>query len=124
MSHGGILRLSALSITAAWVIWFVVWAITSLKTKPVVCRESVGSRLSYTLPIIASVLLLLLAKASRLGSALIAAGPAFTWLYVRFIRLYPGVVWIGSPLVIIGMLITFWARFYLAGNWSGSVTLK
>jgi hypothetical protein len=65
MSHGGILRLSVLSITAAWVIWFVVWAITSLKAKPVVYRESVGSRLSYTLPIIASVLLLLLAKASR-----------------------------------------------------------
>jgi protein-S-isoprenylcysteine O-methyltransferase Ste14 len=124
MSHGGILRLSALSITAAWVIWFVVWAITSLRAKPVVYRESVGSRLSYTLPIIASVLLLLLAKASRLGSVLIAAGPAFTWLYVRFIRLYPGAVWIGSPLVIVGVLITFWARFYLAGNWSGSVTLK
>lgn len=124
MLYWEILRWSGLGIAAAWVIWVVVWIAASLRTKPVVHRESAGSRLSYTLPIVASVILLLLGKRTHLGAALAAAGPSVDWLYVRFVRLYPGVVWIGAPLVFAGLIVAFWARFHLAGNWSGSVTLK
>jgi protein-S-isoprenylcysteine O-methyltransferase Ste14 len=111
-------------IVIAWVLWVGVWTAASLWNKPVVHRESVGSRLSYFLPIAVSVVLLLLGKRTHLGAALAAAGPSFGWLYVRFIRLYPGVVWLGAPLVFAGVIVALWARLYLAGNWSGSVTLK
>lgn len=124
MDRGEILRLAALSISIAWLVWAVVWLVTSFKTKRAVYEESLGSRLCYILPIMVSVFLLLVAKASRLGGMFIAAGPPLDWLYIRFIRIFPGVVWIGAPLAIAGILITFWARFHLADNWSASVTLK
>jgi len=111
------------SIGAIWLLWLLVWLVTSLKTKPVVRRESLGSRLTYLVLLVTSMALLLLAKRSHLGAALVAE-PATSWLYVRFIRLYLGLVWIGAPLVLAGTLFAIWARLHLGGNWSGSVTLK
>jgi Phospholipid methyltransferase len=110
-------------ITAMWVLWLVVWLIASSRTKPVVRREGIGSRVSYIVLLVASMILLLLAKRTHLGAAL-AADPGTSWLYTRFIRFYPGVVWIGAPLVLAGTLFAIWARLHLGGNWSGSVTLK
>jgi protein-S-isoprenylcysteine O-methyltransferase Ste14 len=114
---------AAWGITVIWVLWVAVWIIASLKTKPVVRRESAVSRVSYIVLLFASMILLLLGKRTHLGAAL-ATGPATAWLYARFIRLYPGVVWIGAPLVLAGTLFAIWARLHLGGNWSGSVTLK
>jgi len=124
MAHWQIMVWCGRGIAVAWVFWVVVWTAASLGNKPVAQRESVGSRLSYFLPIALSVALLLLGKRTRLGSALAAASSSLGWLYGRFIRLYPGLVWIGAPLVFAGLIVALWARFYLAGNWSGSVTLK
>ncbi|MGB6452066.1 MAG: isoprenylcysteine carboxylmethyltransferase family protein [Steroidobacteraceae bacterium] len=124
MLRSEILRGTSAGIAVVWVIWIAVWIIASLRTKPVVQQESLGSRLSYLLLIAPSVILLLLAKRTHLGAALSAPGAPSAWLYVRFIRRYPGVVWIGAPLVLAGVLVALWARLHLAGNWSASVTLK
>ena len=62
------------------------------------------------------------ANPDRFGIA--RAGPPLSWLFARFIPFYPGVVWIGAPLVLAGTLFAFWARFRLAGNWSSGVVLK
>jgi protein-S-isoprenylcysteine O-methyltransferase Ste14 len=124
MLHWEILRWAGRGIFVAWLLWGVVWLIMALRTKPVLRYETVGSRAGYILPILASMVLLLLAKRTHLGAALLAAGPPVSWLFARFIAFYPGVVWVGAPLVLVGTLFAFWARFRLAGNWSASVALK
>lgn len=124
MLHQEILWWCGRIVTAAWVIWLLVWAIASARTKRVAQRESISSRVSYLVPMWLSAILLLLAKRSHVGASLAGAGEPLSWLYLRFVPFYAGVVWMGTPLVVSGVLIAFWARFHLAGNWSGSVTIK
>ena len=124
MFYWEILRWAARSIFICWLLWIFVWVIAALRTKPVLHQESTGSRAFYLLPIVASMILLLLAKRTQIGSALFAAGPPLSWLFARFIPFYSGVVWIGAPLMLAGTLLAFWARFHLAGNWSSGVVLK
>jgi protein-S-isoprenylcysteine O-methyltransferase Ste14 len=119
-----LLQWAGRGIAVCWILWAIVWIAASLGTKPAVRRERGRSRASYLLALAASVILLLIGRATHPGAALIAAGPPTSWLYVRFIRLYPGVVRIGAPLVLAGILTAFWARFHLGGNWSGEVTVK
>ncbi len=122
--HWKVLHAVGVGIVVAWVLWFAVWVAASLRTKPVVHRETAGSRAYYASLIVASMILLLLAKSTRVGAAILASGPPASWLYLRFIPFYPGVVWVGGPLVLAGMVVAFWARFHLGANWSGAVTLK
>jgi protein-S-isoprenylcysteine O-methyltransferase Ste14 len=119
-----LLRWAGRCITALWLLWIFIWIVAGLRTKPVVQRQSVGSRVLDRMLILAAVILLLLGKGSRPGRFFLSAVPAASWLYDRFVRLYPGVVLIGAPLVLIGLGIAVWARFYLGGNWSRSVTFK
>ena len=111
-------------IALCWAAWFIIWLIAGVRTKPTVRRESITSRLGYLSAIAASALLLLLGRRTPLGTAIDASGPPAAWLYVRFVRLYVGAVWIGAPLVLAGLLLALWARLHLADNWSGTVTLK
>jgi protein-S-isoprenylcysteine O-methyltransferase Ste14 len=122
--HWELLRWARRSIPIAWLLWGVVWAVLALWAKPAVRSEGLGSRLAFTLPVALSMLLLLLAKRSHPGMALLASGPPWSWLFSRFIRFYPGVVWVGAPLMLLGTAFAFAARFKLAGNWSASVALK
>lgn len=124
MLHGEIVSWVRGGIAVAWTLWLAVWVAASARTKPVVHRESASSRIFYLSLILASIILLLLAKATRLGTIIIASGAPASWLYTRFIPYYPGVVWVGGPLVLVGMVFAVWARLHLGGNWSGSVTLK
>lgn len=124
MFHSEILRWAGRSIFICWILWILVWVIAALRTKPALRHASTGSRVCYFLPIVASIILLLLAKRTHIGSALLAAGPPLSWLLARFIPFFPGVVWIGAPLVLAGTLFAFWARFHLAGNWSSGVVLR
>jgi protein-S-isoprenylcysteine O-methyltransferase Ste14 len=119
-----LLRWAGRCITALWLLWIFIWIVAGLRTKPVVQRPGIGSRVLDRVLIFAAVILLTLGKKTRLGRQFLQAAPAASWLYHRFIRLYPGVVLIGAPLVLIGLGIAVWARFYLGGNWSGSVTFK
>ncbi|HTW71050.1 MAG TPA: isoprenylcysteine carboxylmethyltransferase family protein [Acetobacteraceae bacterium] len=122
--HWELLRWAGRSIPVAWLLWVVVWVVLALRAKPAVRREGVRSRLAFSLPVALSMLLLLLAKRTHVGMALQASGPPWSWLFLRFIRFYPGVVWVGAPLMLLGTALAFWARFELAGNWSASVALK
>ena len=122
--HWEVLRWAGRSIAVVWLLWGVVWVVLALRAKPTVRSEGVGSRLTFTLPIVLSMLLLLLSKRTHLGIALQGSGPPWSWLFLRFIRFYPGVVCIGAPLTLLGAAIAFWARFTLGGNWSASVALK
>jgi len=111
-------------ILLCWLAWAVIWFVAGLRTKPVLRRERVAARAVHISLLVISALLLLAARRNHLGVALRELGPVGAWLYSRFIPLRIGAVWLGAPLVLMGVLIAVWARFYLGGNWSGTITLK
>jgi protein-S-isoprenylcysteine O-methyltransferase Ste14 len=95
-----------------WLLWLAVWMISAVRTKQVVRAESVGSRLSHLIPL-------------GLGAALLTfrrfGGP---WLAMRVYAQTVWSFWSGAALVALGLGFAVWARLHLAGNWSGTVTLK
>jgi protein-S-isoprenylcysteine O-methyltransferase Ste14 len=99
-------------IPTLWLLWLIVWMVSGIRTKPAVRTESVASRLSHSIPLV-------------LGAALLTfrrfAGPWLaTYLYAQTRTTF----WIGAALVAVGLGVAIWARVHLAGNWSGTVTLK
>ena len=95
-----------------WWGWGLYWMLSAIRNKATQRRESLASRLAHVLPL-------------ALGGVLIAwpqAPPsALAW------RLWPPSLaahWIGVALVIAGLAFAIWARVYLGGNWSGTVTVK
>ncbi|HTW75985.1 MAG TPA: isoprenylcysteine carboxylmethyltransferase family protein [Steroidobacteraceae bacterium] len=124
MPRDQLLRWAGASITVLWLSWIFIWLVAALRAKPAAQRQSLGSRALDRVLILAAVILLLLGRTTRPGRVFLAAAPAAAWLYGRFVRPYPGVVLLGAPLVLIGLGIAVWARFYLGNNWSGSVTFK
>jgi len=99
-------------IPALWVIWLAYWLVASVRTKPVQRRESLGSRLSHIVLLVAGMALLI----SRRHAGLL--------LTERFLPAAGWAFWLGAALVAAGLAFAIWARVHLAGNWSGTVTLK
>ena len=124
MRHLGMVRAFGLAVFILWLLWGLIWLATALRRKPLVQSLPIAARLTYRVPIILSIILLALGRRTHLGTALATAGAASSWLYRRFIHLYPGVVLIGAPLVLLGLGVAVWARFYLGRNWSGAVTFR
>jgi len=102
----------AFVINGLWGAWIVYWYVAAVGTKPVRRRESVASRVSHILPLVLAVALLL-----RPGMA----GPGLAAPIVSYQPSFPV---IGAVLTAAGLGFAVWARVHLAGNWSGTVTLK
>ena len=99
-------------IPGLWLLWMAGWTIAAFRTKRVIRAEGVRSRLLHLIPLSLGIILLTVPR---------AGGP---WLAIR---IYPQTLWsfwIGTTLVALGMGFAVWARIHLAGNWSGTVTLK
>ena len=98
-------------IALLWLGWALYWWIAAQGVKPVRARESLGSRLSFVLPMLAVAVLLLVHR-----------GPP--WLLVPLVP--GGWVRYGIAVVVIvaGLGFSAWARTTLGGNWSGTVTVK
>ncbi len=99
-------------IPALWYLWLAGWTVSAFRTKRTLRAESIASRLSHFTPLCLGIALLVSPR---------FAGP---WLATR---LYPQTVWTfwsGAALVALGLGFAVWARVHLAGNWSGTVTLK
>jgi protein-S-isoprenylcysteine O-methyltransferase Ste14 len=99
-------------IPGLWLVWLAGWTISGLRTKRVVRAEGIASRLLHLIPLALGITLLTFRR---------AGGP---WLAAR---MYPQTVWsfwIGTALIVLGLGFAGWARIHLAGNWSGTVTLK
>jgi protein-S-isoprenylcysteine O-methyltransferase Ste14 len=95
-----------------WLLWVIVWIAMARGAKPVAKSEGVASRLTYLLP---------------LGLAyylLVAAYVPVPLLNDRFAPSTPLLTWLGAALTCVGTSFAIWARVRLAGNWSGTVTLK
>ncbi|WP_343718272.1 isoprenylcysteine carboxylmethyltransferase family protein [Inquilinus sp.] len=102
----------AFVIIGLWVAWFVYWHLAAFGTKPAQRRESVASRLSHIIPLVLAAWLFI-----RPGMA----GPA---LGAPILPRAGGFDIAGALLVAAGLGFAVWARLHLAGNWSGTVTLK
>jgi protein-S-isoprenylcysteine O-methyltransferase Ste14 len=96
-----------------WVAWALYWLIAAAGNKPTLRRESVASRLTYMLALVAGALLLAWHR-SRWGEAL-------------DLHLWPPAALpccIGLMVLAAGLAFSVWARVHLGRNWSGNVTVK
>jgi protein-S-isoprenylcysteine O-methyltransferase Ste14 len=95
-----------------WITFFLVWVIWGLKTKPTQIREGVSSRLSYSVLTVAAYYLMFGGDVPR--------------EYLR-VRLFDPNRWtnvIGIAITVAGIAFAVWARVFLGGNWSSTVTVK
>lgn len=99
-------------IPAIWTAWMLYWLVAAFTAKPVRRRESIASRLSHYIPLLLAIALLISPR---------FAGRA---LDTHFLPRSRALFWIGTALLIAGLLFAVAARRHLGGNWSGSVTLK
>ncbi len=95
-----------------WVAFFVLWVIWAIKAKPVERREGVSSRLSYTVLTVAGFY------------AMFSRDVPENWMKIRLFPASPWSEGLGIAVTVAGMLFALWARAYLGGNWSSSVTVK
>jgi len=102
----------AILINGLWAAWLVYWFLAAFGTKPTARRESAASRLSHILPLALAVALLVQPA---------MAGPV---LALPILPRMAGFDIIGAVLVALGLGFAVWARLRLAGNWSGTVTVK
>jgi protein-S-isoprenylcysteine O-methyltransferase Ste14 len=105
------MQAARLLIPSLWVLWALLWMVMALRVKAVAWRESGFSRAVGVVPLV-------------LAAWLLAARSMPGWLGQRWAEPSWSVFGLGATLVVAGLLLAVWARIKLAGNWSGTVTLK
>ncbi len=98
-------------IITCWCVFIVVWIVTAAKTKATVEMQSGASMLAHRVPV-------------GLGWWLMLF-PNFPGEFNRQILPRTAELQVaGAVICVCGLVFTLWARFTLAGNWSGDVTFK
>ena len=97
---------------AMWVCWAAYWSIAAWNVKATERKESLASRLQYSLPLVVAAWLLL---AQRVPGSM---------LNDRLVPQSPWTFWLGTFCVGCGLLFATWARAHIGRNWSGAVTVK
>jgi protein-S-isoprenylcysteine O-methyltransferase Ste14 len=97
-------------IGIAWLLWALYWVAASFSVKAVRKREDVSSRILHVLPLAIAGVLLANRMPGLLGQRFIAPGGPCAL--------------IALAMSFAGLAFSIWARVHLAGNWSGTVTLK
>ena len=99
-------------IDLAWIAWAILWTGLARRTKRAVKHETAVSRALHLVPLALSALLLFDGRFwPRFMTAPVLARGA--WM-----------AYAGAALVALGLAFCVWARLILAGNWSGTVTVK
>ena len=107
------MQLAHLNIFAAmWLAWMLYWLLAAARTKQTARRESHASRISHVLPLAIAAVLLGTPKVPIAGFS------------ARLLPFPLAAYWAGAFITACGLLFTVWARVHLAGNWSGTVTIK
>lgn len=99
-------------IPGMWACWWVYWWVSSRTAKATARNESLSSRLTYLLPLVASIYLL------------VARDVPIEILNARFVPRTGWTFGVGSSLTGLGLLFTVWARRHIGTNWSATVTIK
>jgi protein-S-isoprenylcysteine O-methyltransferase Ste14 len=100
------------AIAACWIVFGLFWVITALRTKRTVEKQSLGLRLSYSIPIVAGAWLVLKGTSDpgALGD--------------RVLPHTVPVLIVGLALTLGGLALALWARVTIGRNWSSQVTFK
>jgi protein-S-isoprenylcysteine O-methyltransferase Ste14 len=96
-----------------WTVWWLSWVALAFATKKTLQRESLASRLSYTVFGLAAVWILFFGRHLRGLLLETAVLPGWPWIG-----------WLGVGITVLGLAVTYWARWMLGRNWSGNVTIK
>jgi protein-S-isoprenylcysteine O-methyltransferase Ste14 len=99
-------------IVAAWLAWVALWVIWARNTKRVLRHEGWASRALHLVPLWLAVLLLVDPRDQPALFTTVLLPPA-AWMG-----------WAGLGITLAGLGFAIWARVTIAGNWSGTVTLK
>jgi protein-S-isoprenylcysteine O-methyltransferase Ste14 len=94
-----------------WIAFAAVWLTWALRTKPVKSRESVASRLSHI-------------AFTVVGAYTMSGGIELHWLHIPIFPARSWLQFLAILITAIGIGFAIWARAYLGGNWSSSVTVK
>lgn len=99
-------------LTPMWIAWLVYWVIAARSAKTAVRIEGVASRALHWVPLLLAAWLL---TARRVPIAV---------LNQTVLPRSVGLLAVGVALTAAGLAFAVWARVHLAGNWSGTVTVK
>jgi len=98
-------------IAGCWLIFLAYWLISAQWTKAIAERQSVWSALAHRIPLGISYVLL---ADWRLPPPMnLSVTPHADWARAT-----------GVSVCVLGLFVTLWARWMLAGNWSSNVTFK
>ena len=104
---------SANFVQYAWTLFLLVWAMSALRVKRSIKRQSIASRLQQSLPVITAFCLVFSPN---------------LWPHWLRLRFFPqsdtALVWIGVALTALGMGFAILARLWIGKNWSGTITIK
>jgi len=103
--------LAANTIQICWLLFLAYWIITAFKVKAVVERQTPRAAFSYKLPTLLGGLWLWWPDWCPGFSQLLYDRPE--WLRL-----------LAALICVSGLVVAFWARATLAGNWSSNVTFK
>jgi protein-S-isoprenylcysteine O-methyltransferase Ste14 len=95
-----------------WGVFGLLWLLPAFFGKRTIQRQTSGSRLLQIILVAAAYFLVF------------ARDLPFPVLNLRLTPAAPSVTVLGYGLLLAGMLFAGWARIFLGGNWSSSVTLK
>jgi protein-S-isoprenylcysteine O-methyltransferase Ste14 len=95
-----------------WIVFFLYWMISALRSKAAKKTESSADRFSRMLQLGVSYFLLFY-NATPLG-----------WLSHRFVTDTPAASLIGVTLTGLGVAFAIWARWHLGANWSAIVSIR
>jgi protein-S-isoprenylcysteine O-methyltransferase Ste14 len=100
------------TLATIWTVFWVLWILPAVFGKRTVRRQTNGSR-------ILQLVLLLVAYVLIVNGEL-----GLSWLNLVLVPEGRASTAVGYALLMAGMLFAGWARLFLGGNWSSSVTLK
>ncbi|MBN1567651.1 MAG: isoprenylcysteine carboxylmethyltransferase family protein [Acidobacteria bacterium] len=117
-------------VLGCWIIFVAYWLISGWRVKATSERQSMRSSLAHRIPLGVSFLLLAAWNEETGGGGAIIAIGTITIMHLpepMNIRVTSHADWalvMGGFICLVGLFVTLWARWTLAGNWSSDVTFR
>jgi len=103
--------ISSYIVLGCWIVFFAYWLISARRVKRTAERQNLWSALAHRIPLGITYILLATWRLPPLMNLSVTSQA--DWALA-----------IGSFICVLGLLVTLWARWTLAGNWSSDVTFK
>ena len=100
------------SITlGCWIVFLAYWLISALRVKAMAERQGLLSALAHRIPVGFGFFLMAYQQLSHPFNTQLTPRADLTQIF-------------GAVICVLGLFVTIWARWTLAGNWSSDVTFK